>query len=147
MPLKQSFPFGVSEKREIEDFIRAVKILNESPYTLSSATERLNYITACEEWLRREQAWKTNVYRWLTAEREFHSREQRFDDATYAAARAGWNQVKAYVPKLDGCNTFESLSDSLQFRYAAFAAAVMGKLPPAEIASRKQELERTESSC
>ncbi len=46
--------------------------------------------------------------------------------------------IKKYVPNLDGVSSFEDLPESSQFRNAAFAAAVLGLLPPPEVKSQKQ---------
>jgi hypothetical protein len=121
-------PNHTLSRREVEEFLTALKIIEESPLTLHDAQKQLAYITACEEWLHEETKWKSKVQRWLDAELKFNARQAIFDDPTYAAARRGW----------DG--SFDNLADSLQFRYAVFAAAVMEYMEPPEVKSNKQVL-------
>lgn len=133
-------PNHTLSRREVEEFLTALKIIEESPLTLHDAQKQLAYITACEEWLHEETKWKSKVQRWLDAELKFNARQAIFDDPTYAAARRGWDAMRKYVPNMDGGGSFDNLADSLQFRYAVFAAAVMEYMEPPEVKSNKQVL-------
>lgn len=98
------------------------------------------------EWLAAERHYHDQVRRWLDAEAKHQASEQKFDVKTYRLARKGWEQVKQFVPRLDGVDRFEDLAESLQFRYAAFAAAVLDLEVPAEVKSSKQERTEDDSS-
>lgn len=124
-------------KRRLEDLIRAYELVEKSPDTLGAARQKLAELTELERWINAENRWKHAVNTWLAAEKKYHLRNLKFDDPVYAAGRRGWEGVKKYVPTLDGLSRFEDLPDSLQFRYAAFAAAVLGELPPPEVKSNK----------
>lgn len=128
---------GYVRKRELEDLIRAFELVENSVDTLGAARLELERLNAIQQWLFAEGRWKARIDQWLTAEKKYQLRDLKFDDPVYAAGRRGWEAIKKYVPTLDGVSRFEDLNDSLAFRYAAFAAAVLGELPPAEVKSHK----------
>lgn len=126
----------------LRDIVRAHEVLESAPISVEDARQELDEIERVNSWLRAEDAYRFKVNRWLDAERDWETKRRndaiRFSDPAYAAARRGWRVLKTYVPRLEGVGNFDDLQPSLQFRYAAFAAAVLGELPPAEVKSQKQ---------
>lgn len=91
-----------------------------------------------ERWLSAERVWQASIKNWLTAEGKWIAGQRLLRSDAYIAGKRGWERVREYAPNLDGVDTFERLPDSLQFRYAAFAAAVLDLNMPEEIKSTKQ---------
>lgn len=121
----------------LRNLISAHELIENSTETLESARAKLEKLTEIERWVIAEEHWKNRVKTWLVAEKKYQLRDLRFDDAAYSAARHGWQEVRRYVPNLDGFSKFEDLPDALAFRYAAFAAAVLNLAPPTEVKSNK----------
>lgn len=98
---------------------------------------------AIEAWLTAERVWYFEVRRWLSAEKSWNAEQAknalRLDDPAYAAGKLGWEAVRRFVPTLDGVKSWADLAPALQFRYAAFAAAVNNFPVPDEVRSLKQE--------
>ena len=130
--------------RRLRELVNAHKLIESSTISYDAALREMADLEAIERWLWAEQAHLRKVENWLDAEKRFKTKQWmdalKFSDQTYAAAKRGWQMVKHYVPNQDGVDSFDKLPDSLQFRYAAFASAVLGLLPPAEVKSQKQEL-------
>ena len=123
------------------DVVQAHQLAAEMSHEEASA--KLAKYEEMRDWLGAENRWRISVQGWLDAETKWTFAQQRLDEPTYAAARRGWELIKQYVPNQDGVDNFVELPDSMQFRYAAFAAAVLGLLPPPEVRSQKQELADT----
>lgn len=125
---------------QLERIVNAHELLQRFDMTEALARQKLEEYRTIERWLGAERLWKQNVKVWLKAETLHALKLERLDGECYAAACRGWTLMKQYVPSLDGVPTFDALPDSLQFRYASFAAGVLGKLPPPEVKSAKQQV-------
>lgn len=136
--------YDSSERGRLQQFLDALKVVDESDLTVQDAQERLEYLDRVEAWLRAESQWRAAVKKWLKVEAERNARTVRYTEGIYAAAQSGWEAMKTHVPKLDGVEQFIDLSEAMQFRYAAFAAAVLADAPPDTVLSRKQVMGRTE---
>lgn len=123
---------------ELERAVRAWDEISAVKCTQRQALEQLKVYDEYDRWLSAERAHHRKIRDWLHAEAAWRREQIKFDDPTYAAARKGFNMVKRYIPTLDGVASFDGLSPALQFRYAAFAAAVLNMLPPPEVKSAKQ---------
>lgn len=117
---------------ELRRLIGAYDKLAEATISREDAQAELDELMAWNDWLLEEQRWRQRVSNWLAEERRWLLNQNIFDEPIVAAARDGWETIRQYVPRLDGVADFTSLPDVLQHRYAAFAAAVMGELPPPE---------------
>lgn len=131
--------YSYARRAKLNRLVEAYGIVESSEISREDAVSELNNIRAAGAWFEAENAWKRKVESWLASEARWKLAQNKFSDETYAAARKGWELVKQYVPSLDGEPNFEALSDALQFRYATFAAGVLGLLPPKEVKSKKQE--------
>lgn len=123
---------------ELYRLVNAYKVISDAQLSEQEARQQLDHATTLQRWVAAEHSWKYRIREWLTAEGKYLLRQRVLDEPTYAAGRRGWTAMKGYVPGLDGVEQFEQLPDSLQFRYAAFAAAALGTLPPAEVKSGAQ---------
>lgn len=121
---------------QLRELVRAYEKVQDAPIGYHTAVLELRRGEEIEKWLYAESRWRRDVNTWLEAEKRFQLMDQRLSDETYAAARRGWDEMKRYVPNLDGVDRFEHLPECLQFRYAAFASAVMRVRSPEEIESR-----------
>lgn len=127
-----------SRQRQVQKIIEAHDVLERAPMSYEEAVEEAKRLDDVARWLQAESHWRHIVTHWLAAEKKWELTQYKFQNATYAAAKRGWNVIKQYVPTQDGVASFEQLPDSLQFRYAAFAAGVLELLPPPEVRSTKQ---------
>lgn len=132
--------YAYGRLNELNELVSAYGLVQRSGIALEDAVAELNDLRMVEAWLSAENAYNCKIELWLRAESRWKLAQTKFDDETYAAAKRAWNLVKSYVPSLDGVSDFESLAPSLQFRYATFAAGVLGLLPPEEVKSKKQHM-------
>lgn len=124
-------------KLSLFELERAQRVLTqlgvEPPQEIADA---INKYVAVSEWLQAEANWSYRVRQWLAAEARHNS--THLSGQAYVAARKGWDQWKTFVPNLDGVDVFEQLPEALQFRYAAFASAILDVDCPVEVKSQKQ---------
>ena len=127
-------------RNQLQRVVDAHNLLERKNMSIEDARVELRAMADVDRWLMAEARYKQSIRDWLNAEKKWQLRMSALNLPTYAAGRRGWEMMKQYVPTLDGVGRFEDLSESLQFRYAAFAAAVVGELPPPEVKSQKQQI-------
>lgn len=121
---------------QLRELVKAYEKVQTAPVTYSTAISELVNAEDVESWLRTEGKYRGNVERWLEAEQRWNLTSQRISSEVYTAARRGWDEMKKYVPRLDGVDNFAELAPCIQFRYGAFAAAVLREPAPEEIKAR-----------
>lgn len=130
--------YNYNDKYRLQQLVGAHHTIENASITKAEAVAALEEIDQYERWVRAELRWKDQIKSWLNAESRWRLEQLKFEDETYAAAKRGWNTVRQYVPRLDGVNSFDELPESQQFRWAAFAAAILDLVPPPEVKSQKQ---------
>lgn len=134
-----------------EDVVAARRLVEASELVSSTrvgdieaAYALVEQADAWQAWFDAEARWGRQVRSWLEAEARWKAAEVKKNlrptEPAYVAAMDGWHLLKQAVPNLDGAHiqSFNDLSESLQWRYAAFAAAVLGEVVPPEVKSKKQ---------
>ncbi|QNJ57094.1 hypothetical protein L3Y21_gp051 [Gordonia phage Rabbitrun] len=126
------------ELREAKALVDAWDTIVASKTDLTTAKALVDNASNIQAWLDAEKRWQNNVRLWLQAEKRWEYSQTKMSKTSYAAAKRGWDEIKKYVPNFDGYSTFEQLPESLQFRYAAFAAAALEIEVPPEVKSGVQ---------
>lgn len=99
-------------------------------YELEIINERLDVLRIERERLDAER-WEQHRLQQIERQKAEEEAKRLWEsDPVNKATEAGWKAMKKMVPSLDGVNEFTDLPEVLQYRYGAFARAVLNAPMP-----------------